>query len=76
MSKLKIVETVVRKEYLHTYLPTGGKVSTTYNILWANTSKGWMFHPMKLINPAHMACFQAKVISAGSINPKNWSVLA
>lgn len=74
MSKLKIIETKVCKEYVNTYFPDRNyALKTVYHLIWANTSKGWFYFNTKYINPDHAARLQLKMHSKGKINTTHWS---
>jgi len=74
MSRLKVLETKVVREYVNTYWPDRpGYLKTTYYLVWALTSKGWFYLNTKFLNESHAAKMQTTVHGKGKINTQHWS---
>lgn len=76
MSRLKVQETKVVREFVNTYWPDrAGYLKTTYFLVWVLTSKGWFYLNTKFLNEHHAARMQAKVHSKGKIDTTHWSTI-
>lgn len=74
MSKLKVQDITIRKEFLNTQFPDRNyTLKTVYHLVWVLTSKGWYYLNTKFINPAHAHQMLLKIQQEGKVNLKHWS---
>lgn len=76
MSKLKVKDITIKREFLNTQYPDRNyTLKTVYHLIWVETSKGWYYLNRKFINPAHAHQMMLKIQQVGKVNLNNWSTI-